>query len=1648
MPKPSRAGSSKSKEPSGPQTPQKVKAGPESKPQTSGDVGDVPQHGLRDIEVATQMTPELLHCPLEDWLTECTPFTLADKHVEQGLLRLRESNLLGKDNRWLDFDVLPSSMDATEDQVFSKLKKIADALGTVGYGDRTSAHFNYVNCPNITPKSEIPGGGFRFDACLHPNKSNFSSLSDASVVLEFKREKKTEDIRQNHRQVVSGANFIMNDDPRRMWMYAISIEDELMSVWHFSRSHSVKSFDFNFVECPETLVKVFLLFLFATEEEIGIDPTVHRIIDKDKKIRYIYEIIPEDVADASSKMSVANGTEGKKTKQDTVQQQQQKTKLFFKTIEAIYNPRYACISGRKTRVWKVIQVDGATADAKDIGEAEVALKDIWIDASSRSEFEIQFLINEKLKALKPKDYTWADKHLRAEIRTALSDFPKNLPLMQIECGGWGAATKSRPAKAEIDTKILFPDEPSPTPAKSGYSTNPQSTQKDRASASTGILSERAPPVNHDREFAVKRQYRLIYTQVGSSLYEAEDFCSSFMAIKDAFIALVLMFLAGWVHRDVSAGNIIVLKGADGRVLGRLSDLEYAKESDRVGEGVTDPKTGTPFFMPIEIHNGQQLSVQSRLLASEGMTNTMVPSSSRNAMPPFGAHHDLESLATWTSLWVVLCRIRHPPAVVAAPFIFSNSSVPSPYRQNLFKGLSDHATPRIEEGIHPELVTLGFPSVFQHITGALLNACLLLSTIGDPTLRKKYCETLHNDIYTQVCELQKIAASVQAVTFLPSSKVNPSSIVPSSNLATSTGKRPIKKVNDDDDDYTDGKSTSKKGKEKAPSEQIDRVETRAPKRAKQIHAQPERIYLNKFKLRRKRGLRLGVKGAWSLQTATKQHRSSLQHDLQVAIKMTLELLHLEHYLPFSPSPQFLENAYKHVKEKCLKATGRVDDETGEDEFTWGEFDEDTPSEIDGREEVVFARLETIIAVLQDLNPDKIPDGRELGFRYKNTPYDKVKSERDGAGFKWDACLRPAAVNSNDILDTDAAVIAEFKKEVKHETVRENRLQLVGSASHVINNDPCRMWIYGITIEDEQMSIWYFSRSHSVKSAPFDFTRDFKTFVHVFVSLLFATQAEMGFDPTVWRVVEANGTIRYVYQVQGRFFLTQGDAIFCPRVLCISGRRTRVWRVIEIEWNADNASWKPINEGAEYALKDVWLDEGSDTEGDILDKIFRRLDNFTFPPDCEIPDSVAPILQKALVDKRYRQYFMEIKYHQRGEFTRRVPANHRVSRDDSILDGQPIPLTPEEAAQTTRAGSTQNGPGWQYPVSAPPTQTERSYKAKQQYRLVYASVGKTIYDAPNLGSFFQAIHDASVALLMMMLANWVHRDVSTGNIILVEEKPGIFRGKLGDLEYAKEFSRNAQGSKDPKTGTPYFMPWEIHSGLTLHNRAPVLFTSFQEEDLPSSDDFPINPVLSWLPHYRFDYDLESIWWIILWTLLSRVLHGPAQALSCEVFTYAARPSTKKTDIFTQPRHPDIAASTSPHLQSLTKSISLLHHTLFSYYALDPAGLGDYLGIHGKFFQILGDMMLEVKKIGDFKLVILDSKPTHIADPLSSSSAQTGVKRPRDDDPYTDNDPSLDGNADKDVNDEAAGKSSKRQREYLHRATKPPNPAEFMHHTWARR
>jgi len=95
---------------------------------------------------------------------------------------------------------------------------------------------------------------------------------------------------------------------------------------------------------------------------MGYDPTFHHILFEDK-IHYVYELIPKN----STKM------------------------LYFRIMKTIFNPWIVCISGRKTQVWRAIQVTG-TNGLEEKGNKEVVLKDVWLDKNSPTEKENQDLI--------------------------------------------------------------------------------------------------------------------------------------------------------------------------------------------------------------------------------------------------------------------------------------------------------------------------------------------------------------------------------------------------------------------------------------------------------------------------------------------------------------------------------------------------------------------------------------------------------------------------------------------------------------------------------------------------------------------------------------------------------------------------------------------------------------------------------------------------------------------------------------------------------------------------------------------------------------------------------------------------------------------------------------------------------------------------------------------------------------------------------------------------------------------------------------------------------------------------------------------------------------------------------------------------------
>ncbi|KAF9443849.1 hypothetical protein P691DRAFT_712676, partial [Macrolepiota fuliginosa MF-IS2] len=525
------------------------------------------------------------------------------------------------------------------------------------------------------------------------------------------------------------------------------------------------------------------------------------------------------------------------------------------------------------------------------------------------------------------------------------------------------------------------------------------------------------------------------------------------------------------------------------------------------------------------------------------------------------------------------------------------------------------------------------------------------------------------------------------------------------------------------------------------------------------------------------------------------------------------------------------------------------------------------------------------------------------------------EIDGTSFRVDACVTSEPASDVTVL-ADIAVVLEFKRldEDMH-----NRRRLISKVSQIMNDDPRRTWIYGVTIEGTTMSVWYFCRSHSVKSTAFNLATDIKTFIQVFMSFLYATPEEIGYDPTIHRALY-NDKFCYIYKLEtneGPKYFRTVEPLFNSRVLCITGRKTRVWRAIEI---GGLEGLDAGNGASEVALKDVWLDDKLATEKENQDKIFRALGRLDEKDYDWATGLLREKLKETIQNKRYRDYFLEIKYD--TLLSRTKPLSGAATHAPDLLHHTaPAASLAKIIKGSSQIGASSSTPGKSIHSRHNPS-FPRNYQVKKHYRLVYDKVGHSLDKATNLDTSFVAILDVFIALVLLYLARWVHRDVSTGNIILVGVG-GEIRGKLSDVEYAKEFYTNTCTSDDPKTGTPFFMAVEIHSSR-------LIYVPPQEETrsllVGSSTSAPDAPLL----HFCFQHDLESLWWVIIWIFLCRVKTSDASKLADDVFTSDYTPTRKRVDFLVgstlKHRLPGVV---NPHLVSLVGELNYIRAVLCNSY-----------------------------------------------------------------------------------------------------------------------
>ncbi|KAF9067460.1 hypothetical protein BDP27DRAFT_1296219, partial [Rhodocollybia butyracea] len=126
---------------------------------------------------------------------------------------------------------------------------------------------------------------------------------------------------------------------------------------------------------------------------------------------------------------------------------------------------------------------------------------------------------------------------------------------------------------------------------------------------------------------------------------------------------------------------------------------------------------------------------------------------------------------------------------------------------------------------------------------------------------------------------------------------------------------------------------------------------------------------------------------------------------------------------------------------------------------------------------------------------------------------------------------------------------------------------------------------------------------------------------------------------------------------------------------------------------------------------------------------------------------------------------------------------------------------------------------------------------------------------------AVQGALTGVGAMHDVGYLHRDVSAGNILLVER--GYERiGVIIDLECAIIISEH-HTQHDSKTGTPAFLPVEVASQDYTDMDFALSLSLYKKGIKPQF-------------HQNGFHDLESIWWICVWFLCHN-LPSPADQCS---------------------------------------------------------------------------------------------------------------------------------------------------------------------------
>ncbi|KAJ3899953.1 hypothetical protein F5879DRAFT_460447 [Lentinula edodes] len=370
--------------------------------------------------------------------------------------------------------------------------------------------------------------------------------------------------REQRNKIVFSMQQIMSLDPCRRFTFGTTMRDRELRVWYACRGFVLTTKPCDLLKDYHRLVHLYIAFAFSSRVNFGWDPTISclspEFILRDQRKRRVYKIqVRNDEGQVKS----------------------------FKTVRILADYAADSTLSRATRVWLVEDEQGI----------QYVLKDVWLDMDRLPEHIIRAqMLADVLEKCGADDHVTLQNHLLTPyicgkvFVNGVVDTTDDMMHNQPPC----LSSNSVFSLKLEQTKNPLRQSCDPASSSATLSATTKGYSHNRYPQAKPTWQAPQPPV-----LRRKYHYRIVFFEYGHTLFAEKSLLNIYTTLTDLLTALHIIHRSGWVHRDISCGNVYYYTGpTEAEPRGLLGDLEYARKCDSREEH--QMRTGTLDFMASEV----------------------------------------------------------------------------------------------------------------------------------------------------------------------------------------------------------------------------------------------------------------------------------------------------------------------------------------------------------------------------------------------------------------------------------------------------------------------------------------------------------------------------------------------------------------------------------------------------------------------------------------------------------------------------------------------------------------------------------------------------------------------------------------------------------------------------------------------------------------------------------------------------------------------------------------------------------------------------------------------------------------------------------------------------------------------------------------